>query len=136
MPKKIPEKYFDWIDKNVPDKPTCLCKVMSFKMKEAFPELEVKEGVYSDPDFHIHVRHWWVCWEGIIIDPTQDQFPSGGHCSYKEPLDDVMPNYYCHNCASMVYNGEYLCDTCRDSGEKLLSTSRKVKWLLNPVPGQ
>lgn len=105
------EKYKSWIIKikseyNVL---TGLCGSISRKMIENFPELRLARGYFID-DYGAKHSHWWcVSSDGIIIDPTVDQFKSNFEISaaryeeYDELKHGPLPIGRCYDCGSYIY---------------------------------
>jgi hypothetical protein len=73
----LQSKYVDWIRKYVDGAGSGLCEEYALLMEEAFPELTSVWGSYS-----LNGKIWHHVWcstpEGERVDPTADQFESGG----------------------------------------------------------
>lgn len=97
-------KYQEWIDKNYPTWESAIsdCGNAVQKMKEVFPELEVKAGWISGSE------HWWcVDPQGNIVDPTLVQYIGRGikpPFHYKEFQPGMLVRVgRCMNCGDDIY---------------------------------
>ena len=102
-------QYRKWIDENVSD-PYNACREATEEMAAAFPDLERVRGHYHCPDLGKR-PHWWLLDpNGVIVDPTADQFPSGGSGAY-EAWDESQPEPTgkCPNCGDYSYGSQYFC---------------------------
>jgi hypothetical protein len=101
--------YLEWIQRNVTD-PLGKCREYSEAMARAFPELSIVRGHYCCPQWGDR-EHWWLVDErGSIVDPTVDQFPSGGFGQYipwTEGADE--PTGKCIHCGEYCYHGRATC---------------------------
>lgn len=70
------KKYKNWIKDHVED-PDILCNEYSFWMQSEFPELDVVHGQYCLNDEAVY-HTWCITKEGLIVDPTADQYSPGG----------------------------------------------------------
>lgn len=106
--------YKEWIAINVVD-PVGTCKETTISMQEAFPTLTRVRGHYHCPVWGER-EHWWLTdLNGLIVDPTKAQFPSGLLGVYV-PWDegDPEPTGKCLNCGEYVYDSASHCnDSCR-----------------------
>lgn len=109
--------YEQWIWDNVdPEHTTGLCHHYSDEMRKDFPELILVRGYYFCLIEGKH-PHWWLRTEdGVIVDPTANQFESKGEGRYEPiPEDAPEPVGKCRNCDQLFYEMEYhpLCsDMC------------------------
>lgn len=108
------KKYKDWIESNISDNGLGQCSEATKAMSEAFPELKRVRGHYICSIWGER-EHWWLTTtsEGIIIDPTAQQFPSKGIeglCEYV-PWDESKkePTGKCPNCGGYSYDGQTTC---------------------------
>jgi hypothetical protein len=85
---------------------------------DASSRWRLARGTYWCPMWNCKRDHWWlVSPDGVIYDPTRDQFPSRGSGEYDE-LD--VNNIECGQCGKcgketdMIQNGNYLfcSDAC------------------------
>jgi hypothetical protein len=92
------------------------CKVLSELAVSADSSLKLVKGWYDCP-FWGRQEHWWaIRANGEVVDPTKDQFPSGGEGEYV-PFSGF---YYCKQCGEEVleenvvpYGHHVFCsDTC------------------------
>lgn len=78
------------------------CKEMSEALIKADPSLTLVRGHYYDPIWG-EQPHWWCKKvDGTIVDPTKDQFPSKGKCTYVEFSGIVE----CANCGKEMKEEE------------------------------
>jgi len=108
-------KYEDWIKENVFDG-TGRCLEFSMKMKEVFPELKLVRGHYICYCWGKR-DHWWLkTEEGVLVDPTKNQFPSKGSGEYEEWCEGrEEPTGRCLNCRKYVYeNEDFCCIECKE----------------------
>lgn len=78
------------------------CKELSEKLVAANPDLTLVRGHYLCP-FWGEQPHWWtVDSNGVIHDPTKDQFPSKGKGHY-EPFNGMCT---CAECGKEVPEAE------------------------------
>lgn len=108
------DKYVRWIDEHVPDYSAAYgqCAAVTKRMLQAFPELSRVRGHYYCPAWGCR-EHWWLeDPDGVIVDPTARQFPSGGAGVY-EPWDESQeePTGVCPNCGDYIYGGGEVCSS-------------------------
>ena len=92
------------------------CKEFCENLIEKNPNLKIVRGYYIDPLMSKKEPHWWcVDKDGVIIDPTKKQFPSGGMFGSYEEFDGFFD---CSECGKkfpekevvLMGNGNYqLC---------------------------
>ena len=105
-----PKIYQDWIDINV-EIPLNNCESYSQDMLKAFPELIRVRGHY-DEIIRGKIPHWWLkTTEGLIIDPTKDQFSGPNIPFFYEEHDESKPEPTCKcpNCGGFCYDGNTCC---------------------------
>lgn len=94
------------------------CKEMCEALVADDPSLKMVRGHYYEPTWGREEPHWWcVNAEGVIIDPTKLQFPSGGIIDCYTEFDGTFD---CEECgknfpeAELVAAGNYpVCsNTC------------------------
>lgn len=98
--------YEQWIIDNWTDA-LGTCAEQTTKMAERFPELKRIRGHYMCPIWGER-EHWWlVTPSGAVIDPTREQFPSGGRGVYV-PWDEHAeePIGKCANCGGYSYESK------------------------------
>lgn len=84
------------------------CKEMCDELIKKDPSLKLVRGHYYDPIWNSDQQHWWcVDRKGEIVDPTADQFPSGG-----------IPEFY------VEFNGVCECSEC---GKNILEENAKFE---------
>ena len=70
------------------------------------PDLELVRGHYYEPHWSREEPHWWcVDSEGLIIDPTVKQFPSGG---IKEFYTQYSGFSDCEECSKSIPEAEII----------------------------
>jgi len=110
----IPEIYQNWIDKNV-EIPQNNCESYSQDMLDTFPELIRVRGHYDEPCIGKR-PHWWLkTKDGLIVDPTAEQFSGPKLYYFYEEWDESQPEPTgkCPNCGGYCYDGLYVCsDKC------------------------
>ena len=75
------------------------CKEMCDALCATDPSLTLVRGHYFCPIWNRDEPHWWtVTPQGVIVDPTKDQFPSRGLGVYT-PFDGLIA---CSNCGKQV----------------------------------
>lgn len=105
--------YQEWIEANVQEG-YGKCVELTLAMQEAFPELKRVRGHY-----HCWVwgarEHWWLTTpDGVVVDPTADQFPSQGLGEYVE-WDGEEPTGICWDCGEYCYEGREFCsERCQE----------------------
>lgn len=78
------------------------CKEMSEALVAENPDLRLVRGHYWDPWWNREEPHWWcVDADGVIHDPTREQFPSKG-----------VTEFYTE------FNGMVACEQCGDAVEE------------------
>ena len=102
----IASPYEMWMAANVTPPVRGMCKHYSELMVKVFPELRLAKGWYIDPTCIQHPHWWCVTPQGIIIDPTVEQFMLGG--TYKE-YDGPEPTGRCYNCGALVFEMRNFC---------------------------
>lgn len=74
------------------------CQFFTKRFVERFPHLR------RVPGFYMGVEHWWcVDTDGMIVDPTAEQFPKGGDYKEFNPEADVVRIGRCMNCGDHIY---------------------------------
>ena len=64
------------------------CKELSEELVRNDPSLRLVRGFYHEPTWGTKEGHWWcVDQAGNIIDPSKDQFPTGGIIDCYEEFD-------------------------------------------------
>lgn len=72
------------------------CQSICEAIAKVSPQFRVARGHYFCPIWNRDRGHWWLVSEdGIIYDPTREQFPSRGSGVYTELDTDNIP---CSNC--------------------------------------
>ena len=116
LSSEVINKYLDWIRVNYPTSESALlqCAQATSRMVEEFPELKrvrglahVKEPYDLNPT---QTPHWWLeTSEGVVIDPTEHQYPT--EILKYDPVDESKgdPTGKCPNCGGLCYEGNYLC---------------------------
>jgi hypothetical protein len=107
------KEYEEWIAANVTDGGLGQCQEVTEQMLAAFPELIRVRGHYA-----CHIwgprEHWWLDDDGVIVDPTAEQFPSKGagvYIPWEEGREE--PTGKCMNCGDYCYGGSFFCsDAC------------------------
>lgn len=102
-------EYLKWIEENVKES-LGKCAETTLAMNKAFPELRRVRGHYYDA-FQGERSHWWLVDEdGVIVDPTKDQFPDwrGEYVEWGD--EEEEPTGRCPNCGEYVYGGKMFCD--------------------------
>ena len=117
-------KYWEWIQKNVEGDCRGQCREIVDLMVKAFPELTIVRGHYWCPLTNTDRGHFWcIDPKGIVVDPTQSQFPSQG-LGYYTPLSALAkePVGRCLNCGEYIYEEDgdpsvfYVCsEECSDA---------------------
>lgn len=74
--------YQEWIDKNVPGTGYGLCFEMAVLLMRDFPSFTLVGGTYFCSNWGPREHYWCTDDEGFIVDPTAQQFPSGGRGLY------------------------------------------------------
>ena len=109
-------KYKEWIEQNVKN-PLGMCNYFCTRMKHVFPELTLVRGHYTSWSWGRR-EHWWLTTpEGVIIDPTIDQFPKPHEVDTYEPWDESKeePTGMCPNCGDYAFKGRTCCsDKCSE----------------------
>jgi len=82
------DKYRDWIDANVDDDGFGLCQEYAELMAGEFPELRAVYGYYNIDD-RSFPHCWCVDTDGNVIDPTVEQFGTGGQYVQKRNITDI-----------------------------------------------
>lgn len=120
-------KYEQWIRDNVEGNGYGTCTVKAAEMAAAFPELEVREGLYDCPNWGLRQHRWCrVRSTQQIVDPTGTQFPFGSHFpdglfyqdltdASEDELMDHVPTGKCLECGSFTYQGHTFCDSACES---------------------
>jgi hypothetical protein len=98
------------------------------EMLRTFPELKLVRGhvlrgtrpeLSEDPSEDLGLDpgdgHWWLeTKEGLIVDPTSEQFPVDKAKLFYKPFDEslanTLPTGKCPNCGGYCYNGKDFCD--------------------------
>ena len=108
-------KYQEWITQHVTET-YGTCYDTTLRMQAAFPELIRVRGHYYCSVWGER-EHWWLTFDGEVIDPTVSQFPSGGGGVYVPwVVGDPEPTGMCPNCGDTVYDGDTCCsDSCHNS---------------------
>jgi len=104
----LPEKYRTWIITNVLDTADGLCLEWAGLMSQAFPELTLIKGVFETSDRSHRYGHFWCeTNDGLIVDPTVQQFqdPGGQHIYAQEAEVDGT----CVICGGPTYMGWEAC---------------------------
>lgn len=130
------EKYNNWIQANVGDNNGYgLCHGICEKMKEEFPELELRKGHFFST-FWGKRPHWWLRDPNKkIVDPTSLQHPDGLYfppddCKYEDMTDlsdkelmEIVPTGRCADCGEDVYKNDSFCSkSCQDATERYLNS--------------
>lgn len=110
------DKYDCWIAGRLAggENPYGKCAELTLEMQADFPELIRVCGHYYCTGWGER-EHWWLKTpDGVIVDPTKEQFPSKGHGPYVElDKDAPIPTGMCPNCGEYCYTGGTLCsDKC------------------------
>jgi hypothetical protein len=101
--------YEKWIADHQPVDPRGRCADMTKRMAETFPELRRVRGYYTCPIDGRH-SHWWlVTPDGVVIDPTADQFASCGAGEYEEYIGPE-PTGHCLDCGALLFGAEDFCN--------------------------
>jgi hypothetical protein len=95
------------------------CAMFTRHMAERFPELKRVAGFYQNPEGASHGEHWWLeTADGIIVDPTADQWPSLGTGTYVryDPTVHLVSKGSCPSCGVGLYSrsGSYPCSKSCD----------------------
>ena len=90
------------------------CSQFTRRMAEQFPELRRVAGFYKSPAGASHGEHWWLeTPDGVIVDPTADQWPSKGTGKYVryDPALHLVSKGSCPSCGVGLYSraGSYPC---------------------------
>lgn len=98
------------------------CSQFTRHMAERFPELRRVAGFYLSPAGASHGEHWWLeSSEGLIVDPTADQWPSRGKGTYirYDPTKHLVSKGSCPSCGVGLYSrtGSHPCS--RECDESL-----------------
>lgn len=102
--------YQQWIAAHMPVDPRGQCVEMTKRMAAAFPELQRVRGHYVCP-LDGRRSHWWlVTPNGEVIDPTAEQFSSGGALGDYEPYEGPEPTGQCLNCGELLFGSESFCN--------------------------
>lgn len=90
------------------------CAEATQDMVKEFPELKRVRGHYICPIWGRRAHWWCVTPDGLIVDPTKGQFPSGGIGEYIPWIDgEKEPTGICADCGEEVFNGDSFCnDEC------------------------
>jgi len=87
------------------------CKKMSEELVKQNNTLTLVRGYYHEPIWGTKEQHWWCKKpDGVIIDPTKSQFPSGGIAEFYEEFNGKVE---CSECGEekdeeeMSHNGRY-----------------------------
>lgn len=109
-------EYNRWILENVEGNGYGKCREWSQEMASFFPELKVVRGHYHCSVWGTRTHWWCVAPDGMIVDPTRDQFPSMGTDEYEPWAEgDAEPTGKCPNCEGYVYDGDTCCSPkCHD----------------------
>lgn len=99
-------KYQEWINGWLAKHPAggyATCKEATAEMVKAFPELTRVAG-HVDSAWGKRAHWWCVAAEGIIVDPTQAQFPESSWLTYEkwEPGMEVRVGK-CMNCGAEIW---------------------------------
>lgn len=119
------KEFHQWIEDTIPKSPDAVlgnCEHFSRLMVSHFPELVLKKGVYHCPIWGERC-HWWVSYEGVILDPTRHQFPSKGIGEYVESEGKNTVIGKCANCGSLCYEGAPSSMFCQASCERDFAAS-------------
>lgn len=86
------------------------CAEITLEIVQRDPTLTRVRGHYLCPIWGSR-EHWWLkTRDGVIVDPTSNQFPSKGGGEYQEwDEGSPEPTGNCMNCGEYVFNGEYFC---------------------------
>lgn len=60
------------------------CQTICEAIAVAHPEFRLVRGHYFCPMWNRDRGHWWLECDGVVYDPTRDQFPSKGSGVYTE----------------------------------------------------
>lgn len=101
------QKYRDWIKENVLDTADGLCLEWSTALQQAFPELKIVKGRVRLADQDTAGHYWCETKEGIVVDPTPEQFyPS---IIKYEKHGEAKPTGKCQWCGKTTYEEEECC---------------------------
>lgn len=101
--------YLRWIAQHVGADPHRQCEEVTKRMAAAFPELRRVRGHYVCPSEGPQPHWWMVTPDGIVVDPTKEQFTSQGQGVYK-PHEGPEPTGNCLNCGALVYGETPFCN--------------------------
>lgn len=117
------DQYTQWIRANVEGSGYGACVTKAVEMAAAFPELEVRQGLYECPVWGPRQHRWCrVRGTDVIVDPTGAQFPTGSHFpdglfyedltdASEDELLDRVPTGKCWECGGFTYRGQTFCDS-------------------------
>jgi len=110
-------QYQQWIELNVPESCRGDCAKITLQMKKEFPELQRVRGHYCCDMGGGRRQHWWLKTpDGIIVDPTANQFPSQGHGDYEEWKEgNPEPTGRCLYCGDYCYDNNVVCSRSCDA---------------------
>jgi hypothetical protein len=93
------QKYLDWIEAEYGDKSdawmSCMCTPISLRMKRQFPELLLMSGDAVTAD-NVYEHTWLQTEDGLIIDPTERQFPTEVEEYHATLADSTDPEQRSH----------------------------------------
>lgn len=82
------------------------CKEMAEEVVKNNPGYRLVRGYYHEPLWGKKERqqHWWAeTQDGEIVDPTKDQFPTGGNPLFYEEFTGIL---LCDNCGKEITEEE------------------------------
>lgn len=82
------------------------CEELARAAAATDPDLRVVRGHYSCPFWGLQAHWWCVSPDGSIVDPTRNQFPSGGLGAYIEFSGRIA----CDQCGTEIDEAEALID--------------------------
>ena len=104
------DSYLQWIAEHVGLDPHGQCKEVTERMAAAFPELRRVRGHYVCPSEGPQPHWWMITPDGMVLDPTKEQFASQGQGAY-EPHEGPEPTGTCLNCGALVYGETSFCNS-------------------------
>lgn len=104
------DSYLQWIAEHVGPDPHGQCKEITERMAAAFPELRRVRGHYVCPSEGPQPHWWMITPDGMVLDPTKEQFASQGQGAY-EPHEGPEPTGTCLNCGALVYGETSFCNS-------------------------